>query len=200
MFILRTFLATSAVVAFVAAHRPGGSMEVHRNMGRQSIPIVPGILSLNPNILSGGGQVINLNVIAGLLGIATCKENQVVGLATTVNVLGLLTVKVCACVAIDADGTVKDGNHHICPACPANASRTCGTAGGVGNCGCTCDQGYYAYTDPTTKKQLCAPTTDCASPSTLIQLTNGRSSCVCARGFIDNLLGGCINACLVVNV
>ncbi|KAK4702380.1 hypothetical protein P7C70_g3844, partial [Phenoliferia sp. Uapishka_3] len=100
MFILRTLLATSAV-AFVAAHHPEGAMEVHRNMGRQSIPIIPGILSLNPNILNGGGQVINLNVVAGLL------ENQVVGLATSVNILGLLTVNVCACLAVDANGTVK---------------------------------------------------------------------------------------------
>ncbi|KAK4700908.1 hypothetical protein P7C70_g5333, partial [Phenoliferia sp. Uapishka_3] len=192
MFVLRTLLAASAlaftsVAAFEHEH---GATEVHRNMGRQLVPVVPGILNLNPNILSGGGQVINLNVVPGLLGASNCtSQNKVVGVTAQVNLLGVATLNVCSCVAIGASGS----GAHACPSCPANASPTCGSA----NCGCTCNSGFYAYTDPTTKKQLCAATSGCAAPSTLVQLSNGRSSCVCSRGFIDNLLGGCISACLI---
>ncbi|KAL8287511.1 hypothetical protein RQP46_003369 [Phenoliferia psychrophenolica] len=189
MLLLRTFFAT-ATLAFATTNALE-HISPHQKAARSEVTIIPGVLHLDPNILSAGNQLINLNVLAGLLGPTNCTSvtNAVVGVKLSLSLFPLLSV--CACVNVG--GTLPIGTAS-CPSCPANASPACLSA----TCACTCNAGYYAYTDTATGKQMCAPATECVSPNVVVQLSNGRSSCVCGKNFIDNLLGGCINACVTV--
>ncbi|ORY64757.1 hypothetical protein BCR35DRAFT_315496 [Leucosporidium creatinivorum] len=146
-----------------------------------------GLVNLSPNILQPGNKLINLNVLADVLSPLQCSGSAVVGVDAQVSLLNVLNV--CACV--EAINTPKQKT--VCPACPAHATAICA---GQGQCGCQCDSGYYSAI--VNGKETCVAGTSCASPNTLIALSNGKSQCVCARGFVDDLLGGCISACLVV--
>ncbi|KAK4699011.1 hypothetical protein P7C70_g7257, partial [Phenoliferia sp. Uapishka_3] len=123
MFILRTILASALACTALASPVPGTATPV---IPTGTPATVPGIFSLSQAVLSGGGQLINLNVAAGLLG-------------------------------------------------------------------------YYAYSDPTTGVQSCVADATCSTPNNLAQLSNGRSTCQCARGFMIDFFGGCESACLASN-
>ncbi|KAI5476433.1 priA protein precursor [Pseudohyphozyma bogoriensis] len=150
-----------------------------------------GLAQVNSDLLKNGNALINLNVIADVLSTANCSASagtsSVVGVQTSLNVLN--AVSLCAC--INVLGTTQKGLS-TCPDCPAHASSICSN----GLCGCQCNPGYYATT--VNGASVCAENSQCASPNIITFLGNGQSICNCARGFIDDLLGGCINACLVV--
>lgn len=96
MLFLRTLAAAAFAVTTVAASH-GGDI-THPKVERALVPIIPGVISLDPSILTGGnGALINLNVLTNLLGPANCTAGGgVVGVALGLNLLNLLHV--CACV------------------------------------------------------------------------------------------------------
>ncbi|KAL8283868.1 hypothetical protein RQP46_005300 [Phenoliferia psychrophenolica] len=183
MFSPRSLLlaAVFGCASVLAAPAPATSTSV------AEVSIVPGVLALNPNVLIGGSSLVNLNVFASVLGVANCTNADVVGLRLSLSVLPL--VNVCACVQVGAFPLLGTAS---CPTCPAHSSPACIAT----NCACQCDYGYYSTVYDGVKK--CVPNTGCSLPNTLVQLLTGGSSCVCARGYISDLLGGCISACLVV--
>ncbi|KAI5479137.1 indole-diterpene biosynthesis protein PaxU [Pseudohyphozyma bogoriensis] len=148
-----------------------------------------GLAQINSDILSSGNALINLDVIADVLGTGDCTSYSsatVVGIEAVVNVANLASI--CAC--IDIGGTLPSGTS-TCPDCPAHASAICSDA----LCGCQCNTGYYATVVNGTN--YCSETSNCVSPNILTSSNStGQSTCTCARGYIDDLLGGCISACL----
>ncbi|KAK4046814.1 hypothetical protein OIV83_005809 [Microbotryomycetes sp. JL201] len=134
------------------------------NPGNASAPIdILGLATLNPNILSAGNSLINVNVLADVLSPDKCTGTAAVGLHSRIQVLNLL--KVCACVEV----ANQPSGDAPCPPCPANASPICAQ----GQCGCECDIGYYgAVVDG---KEVCVPGNQCEAPNRLIALTNGKA-------------------------
>ncbi|KAM0786562.1 hypothetical protein ACM66B_002018 [Microbotryomycetes sp. NB124-2] len=180
------FSYSRIATAFVAAATAVAAV----NPGNATAPLdILGLAQLNPNILSSGNSLINVNVLGDVLSPGQCTGNAAVGLHSRIQLLNLL--KVCACVEVGLNQPLPSGDQ-ACPACPANASPICAQ----GSCGCECDIGYYAAV--VDGKEVCVPGNQCEAPNRLIALTNGKAKCECARGFIDDLLGGCISACLVV--
>ncbi|SCV70417.1 BQ2448_1811 [Microbotryum intermedium] len=129
-----------------------------------------GLVNLEPNILTPGNSLINTNVLANVLGPRNCTGKGVLGVQTNLQLFNLL--KVCSCVEV----LNPLSNQAACPPCPANASPICAQASG--QCGCECNR--------------------CPLPNHLIATLLGTTKCVCSRGYVDDLAGGCISACLVI--
>ncbi|SCZ87707.1 BZ3500_MvSof-1268-A1-R1_Chr2-2g05173 [Microbotryum saponariae] len=145
------------------------------------------------NILTPGNSLINTNVLANVLGYTVqktddfnrcilksegnCTGKGVLGVQTNLQLLNLL--KVCSCVKV----LNPLSNQVTYPPCPANASPSPICAQASGQCGCERDLGYYL-----TK----------VNGTQLIATVLGMSGCVCSRGYVDDLAGGCISACLVI--
>ncbi|KDE05655.1 hypothetical protein MVLG_04026 [Microbotryum lychnidis-dioicae p1A1 Lamole] len=140
------------------------------------------------NILTPGNSLINTNVLANVLGPRNCTGKGVLGIQTNLQLFNLL--KVCSCVEV----LNPLSNQVACPPCPANASPICAQA--LGQCGCECDLGYYST--KVNGAQVCVPGTSCPLPNQLIATVLGTTKCVCSRGYVDDLAGGCISACLVI--
>ncbi|KAM0754675.1 hypothetical protein T439DRAFT_321710 [Meredithblackwellia eburnea MCA 4105] len=174
MHFLRTLFASATL--FAASAQAGGNLQV-----------LPGV-SVNPNIFTAGGALVNINLFANVLGAQNCSSNAVVGVNALLAQNPL--VSICTCIQVVASMPTLGA----CPTCTANASPICAS----NTCGCQCNLGYYAYTDSTTGAQKCAPTENCSLPNKLIQLVSGQSSCVCGKGWVSDGAGGCLNVCLNV--
>ncbi|GAA5955450.1 hypothetical protein JCM21900_002051 [Sporobolomyces salmonicolor] len=134
---------------------------------------------LGLSILSGHGALIDLDILANVLGPEQCSANAVVGITAEINIGSLLHI--CACIEIL---NVGDNDKQACPSCPANASPICGS----GQCGCQCSSGHYASHDG----QGCLPNNGCTSTGgKVVSLGDGTSECQCASPYVSNGSGGC---------
>ncbi|GAA5952295.1 hypothetical protein JCM3765_001931 [Sporobolomyces pararoseus] len=138
-------------------------------------PVTPNHLErrglINLGALVGKGSLIELDVLANILGPNQCTGNAVVGVQASVQIGHLLSL--CACVEVlgSRRGVTP------CPACPANSHSICGS----GSCGCECNEGFVS--DSTTGQ--CIPDGGCrASGGRLRNNRDGSSTCVCPSPFI----------------
>lgn len=66
------------------------------------------------NLLNPSTDLIDLDLILGILGPAQCGPGSIVGVDVALDLFGL--VDICVCVSVLSLGTQK-----ACPSCPANA-------------------------------------------------------------------------------
>ncbi|GAA6021826.1 hypothetical protein JCM11491_001534 [Sporobolomyces phaffii] len=134
---------------------------------------------INLGALVGKGSLIELNVLANILGPNQCTGNAVVGIQAGIQIGHLLSV--CACVEVlgSSRGVTP------CPACPANSHSICGS----GSCGCECNDGFTS--DSTTGK--CVPDGACrSSGGKLKHNRDGTSTCQCTSPYVSGPSGSCV--------
>ncbi|GAA5881829.1 hypothetical protein JCM16303_006472 [Sporobolomyces ruberrimus] len=133
---------------------------------------------INLGALVGKGSLIELDVLANILGPNQCTGNAVVGIQASIQIGHLLSV--CACVEILGS---KRGVTP-CPACPANSHSICGS----GSCSCECSENFVANEDG-----VCVPESGCTSSGGRIRHNrDGTSTCVCPSPRVANSQGSCV--------
>ncbi|GAA5938976.1 uncharacterized protein JCM15063_004382 [Sporobolomyces koalae] len=145
-------------------------------------PVTPNHLErrglINLGALVGKGSLIELDVLANILGPNQCTGNAVVGIQASIQIGHLLSV--CACVEVlgSRRGVTP------CPACPVNARPICGS----GSCGCECNDGYYSN-----GSGVCVPESGCTSSGGRVRHhRDGSSECVCPSPLITSTQGTCV--------
>ncbi|GAA5901019.1 uncharacterized protein JCM6883_004724 [Sporobolomyces salmoneus] len=146
-------------------------------------PVTPNHLErrglINLGALTGKGALIELDVLANILGPNQCTGNAVVGVQASIQIGRLLSI--CACVEVlgSRRGVTP------CPACPANAQPICGS----GSCGCECSDGFVS--DSVTG--VCVPDNACRSSGGRLQHNrDGTSTCQCGPGRVSGPGGVCV--------
>ncbi|GAA6062728.1 hypothetical protein JCM10212_005931 [Sporobolomyces blumeae] len=174
----------ASLAAVVAATFSLGSAITVPTTGSISLPAPPSSSGLdrrgliNLGALVGKGSLIELDVLANILGPSQCSQNALVGVQAEISIGHLLHV--CACVEIL---NRPDKNVTPCPACPANAEPICGS----GQCGCECKNGYVSIGG------VCVPESSCRrSGGRLRHNRDGSSYCDCPSPYIPGTNGACV--------